>query len=120
MDIPIKVVVDRRYWFRGSWSGSFLLRNDGQKCCLGFACEALGVPTEDLIQQATPVSLRSHFDTIARLIERYYDGDDTAVDRPATNLAMNLNDDPTITDADREARLIALGPKLGLEFVFMG
>lgn len=47
----MKLVIDRSKWLRGEGSyNSYLLRaTDKKQCCIGFLCEALGVPKDDLV-----------------------------------------------------------------------
>lgn len=55
-----KLIIDRKTWLRGdnSYGGSMLFRpRDGLKCCLGFYCEANGIPKENLECVADPSCL---------------------------------------------------------------
>lgn len=54
----LKVVVREKEWLNGDPAHSYLLRKtDGLMCCLGFACEAAGVPREQLVGRGTPLNL---------------------------------------------------------------
>jgi hypothetical protein len=49
----MKLVIDRAKWQRGEPGNGCLLR-DGRMCCLGFLGCALGIPADDLLEEATP------------------------------------------------------------------
>ena len=53
------LVIDRATWGRGDgYSDSQLLRiRDGKRCCLGFYCQFLGVPDQDMLDVGQPCIL---------------------------------------------------------------
>lgn len=49
----ITLTIDRKRWARGGKKGEAALLNDeGNMCCLGFACKKLGVSEEQLAQRS--------------------------------------------------------------------
>lgn len=54
-----KLTIKRSLWYRGKGGcGSFLMRSNGEMCCLGFAARQLGkVPEEDILGKSTPSDL---------------------------------------------------------------
>lgn len=107
--MSLRTVVSRATWLRGEGPDvSRLLRSSDQKmCCLGFACEQLGVKRDIMKDREAPFQL----DDVSELFELFSDLD---IDK-----AMVINDDESLTDADREADLRRLWEKAGgvLEFV---
>ena len=58
--------IDRATWRNGGdkhdQAGAVRLKNSlGFKCCLGFVCEQLGIPSEYLESKVTPESLKKAF-----------------------------------------------------------
>ncbi len=56
---PVKsFVISMKEWLRGQPGDSFLLRDDGQRCCVGIYLKACGVPEErlELVQAAAGVA----------------------------------------------------------------
>lgn len=80
----------------------------GGMCCLGFACLALG-STKAKIRN---VSMPNRIDEDRRWAERVGLGSTFCMD------AAQINDDASITDEERERRLVALCDKFNKPFVF--
>src|ERR1700722_14195671 len=55
------VSIDRKQWIHGEGlSASSLLRErDGKRCCLGFFCQSLGIPDEEMLSVVQPGLLPS-------------------------------------------------------------
>ena len=124
----LKVIVDRPTWYRGSKTGSKLLRSDGYQCCLGFACEAAGVDKSEILgvniigslpfirlrEDGSVQSAGLNPVILAMATIDVNDNDPVMVGNPL----YSINDDPDIDDDERERRLIVEGAKFGIEFSF--
>lgn len=104
-----RVVVHRPNWLRGDMNASTLCNLQGEKCCLGFAGkQVLGMSDADLLPHRTPLSI--FWDKIDPTYQSTRDASDT--DR------LMVVNDQMMNGARREARIIELGKRIGLEFVF--
>ncbi len=110
-----KFVVKRSEWRRGKGPfGSLLCRKDGMKCCLGFMGKQLGID-ESSMGVGYPHSLESG------LLARF----------PALPISdswrgiihwedfAHINDDPNLSDDERETELKKLAERAGFEFEFI-
>ena len=116
----LKVEVDRYTWYRGHNKGSRLLREDGDKCCVGFACLADGFPAESIRDIAVITGVDGYatwMDGVAGLVSSAAQ-DDLMLDPDPDDLYA-INDNHLIDDAEREAQLIVFGAKVGIEFSFI-
>ena len=114
----VKVVIDRAKWDRGKTYARpdcyRALRNQaGGKCCLGFACIALGLTDEQIETHGSPADLDN--DIAPRLFFS-----DFGAERDAVVVAIESNDDPTISEAEREALVVKHFGELGLDVEFVG
>lgn len=115
----LTVRVDRKKWMRGrgAWWGKLLDRN-GFRCCIGFACKAAGASDNGIFDTSVVALLRDAVRKSLRgspIVHRKND-----CQTPWLGRAYGINDAETITDAEREAKLIALGLENGVEFIFEG
>ena len=126
MDIPIRVTVDRRTWYRGRGNReSKLLRKDGRMCCVGFLCKVMGWK-DDLIRDAAGISELDWSDGPEFPKQWLKRATPSAVNgirglaketTPFSDLYF-INDGPKLPAEEREAQLIAKGRELGIEFSF--
>lgn len=112
----IKVVVDRRTWYRGKLSGSRLLRKDGHMCCLGFAAKACGCVADQILEVANPCSVEKGD---LSSIDRFIDPSCKNMNNRITQVMIRINDNTKIEDHDREHLLKLLGMEIGLDFEFI-
>ena len=136
------VEVDRSRWLRGAGRGTDmpLLRHPKthHMCCMGFACTAAGHNAEDI--DGVPTIAHLAADAPAGYVERrlrHFENSEknepsairapdprvqhpTEHEWPVTQLVYMVNDDETLTDAERERLLRRLGSLVGIEFVFTG
>jgi hypothetical protein len=99
-------VVKRSQWLRG---GIGTLRDsDGKQCCLGFVGRQCGVPAKVLLT----VSLPNAYDLGDEQFEKYPPD-------IAWNTFSSVNDNPRISDTEREKRLKKLALKNGFRFRFV-
>ncbi len=104
----MKFTVDRATWWRGDWSGSRLLRNDGNRCCIGFVGQQCGIPDEDLVGMgALRPESKPQIPTQLMTAEGWI------------GQAYGINDAP-MDDSERESELVALFAKNGHEIEFIG
>ena len=122
----MKVVVDRRTWWRGHGaSDSYLFSRDSKAgevrmCCVGFLCRVLGYSDASMhavdgisaIEEPPPTPLPN-----AWLQPQL--GTTRLIETPAFGSLYTLNDNPNIDEAEREAELIRQGAELGIDFEFV-
>jgi hypothetical protein len=112
--------VERETWLRGkgpAMANSGLLKN-GKRCCLGFVCAQLGIPDDVMKYVGMPYGLpRELRDPIPEL--RLFAGDTHYGNGAFAYGAAQINDDPCITDEEREEKLIALFAEQGLTLKFV-
>lgn len=136
-------VVKRSEWYRGQGvDRSYLLRNDGTRCCVGFHCQRLGI-SDDYIRNVEcvrrlglkispfrlPGSLQGPWtedwidsDKIRNFLSNYKSSEEfLAVASPREIVASlyGINDDPDIDDVTREQLLNKHANKLGFQFKFV-
>jgi hypothetical protein len=130
---PLKVVVDRAKWYRGKTAtDSYLLSPANQKmCCLGFASLAAGNTDKEIFGK------RRLFEVVRPFLADHCVSFNPEGVSVILGQMMNLNDVPNGTNArfiaaeetsnltsltpeQREATLIALGKKIGLDMSFTG
>lgn len=104
---------------------------DDLMCCLGFVALALGARRDDIENVAMPAEVENfqQLDPDFKFVEPYdkdmYDEDVENGRTPGLNnsrlssSAAGINDDDSIDDEEREAKLIALFAKHNLELTFV-
>lgn len=113
----MKFVVKRSEWYRGKGSSaSMLLRKDGMKCCIGFVGQQCGIPDYELMcrRQVWTFTRSCHLETVWPEWMMRAVGDYTDI-----NKAYVFNDDPNISDTEREFKLAEIFKKNGDEIVFV-
>lgn len=125
----MKFTVDRTKWYRGQSSyGSRLRLHNGKMCCLGFACNQLGVPEERMNEITNPGALVSRkLCSLNPLISNLKDIITSVfLDNSGGNphqdwvvQAIKDNDNPGIDDQEREKRLTALFSNAGHKIEFI-
>ena len=127
---PTTFTVDRKFWVNArnssDWNPSRLLNFNGMRCCLGFYCEEAGIPQEDLQDRISPnwlcepetknglVVLRSD------LPQKLYPQGSLQKAQHLFARAMQVNDNRSLSDSDREQALIVLFAKYDIELTFVG
>ena len=136
------VEVDRSRWLRGAGRGTGmpLLRHPltHHMCCMGFACAAAGHSAGDIDGVPTIAHLAAdapagYLDRRLRHFENTPENKPSAIrapdprmrhpstaEWPVTQIIYSVNDDETLTDAERELYLRRLGPLVGIDFTFTG
>ena len=104
----IKVVVDRKKWYRGEREDSMLLLTNGKMCCIGFLARVLKYKPKDIRDIAT---LEGTAQTTIQ--EQFIGANEGNLGR-----AYEINDDSTISDSVREKELKQIGKKMGVRFIF--
>lgn len=89
-----------------------LLNRGGYMCCLGFRCIQLGIPKSTLLMKPTPEE--TGWEVIPDLITK--DGRDNLF----CNNAIDINDDVSISQEQREKKIITHFAKKNVKVVFTG
>jgi hypothetical protein len=117
----IPLTINRAKWARGGYNGeSRLLNDDGNMCCLGFACRARGFRAENIKDIGTPSSLEGGGSRVTRMeklgpmVTSEFNNSDE------TDHAVSINDNQRISDKMREYRLKPILKKLGFAAKFVG
>ena len=108
----MKLIIDRAKWLRGDERSCLLRVEDRKMCCLGFLGLACGA-VEDEITACPSPSSAVQVPWPSGLIVRKRN-------TPACSSLMLVNDDPTLSDTDREAELTRLFRQLNIEVEFTG
>ena len=92
---------------------TFLLNNQGYKCCLGFACQQIGY--KGLIRgMEQPSSITKSLDKLNVKINRsYFKNSDFS------ESAIRINDSEDMTMTERKTKLVALGKKHSIRISFV-
>jgi hypothetical protein len=118
-----KLVIDRTLWLRGEGSGDSYLRRerDGKQCCLGFYCLAQGLSEETITGRSTLAWIpgftwedAEHAD-LTPLVDMGVELDDSDL----CNELTCANDTKKLTDAEREAAIIAGFSRMGVVVEFI-
>lgn len=136
----LEVVVNRPQWHRGQGGSGYgegdnspsalLIPGTGKMCCLGFACIAAGLTPDQIRGKGYPYNIEQ-MTTRARPSEDpkilppslqplvAYEPDGYVMNSDTGSRLAKTNDDESITDVQREERIIALGAGVGLKFTFV-
>lgn len=127
-ELTKRFVVDRSKWRRGGRTNeethgeTSLLNSRGFMCCLGFVCIQQGLSEEDIRLEGEPCSLSEYSEEIDDAIGGLLlnnDEEDGMVNSDLAQKAIDINDNESVTDAEREAALSSLFEKNGCEMVFV-
>jgi len=112
----MKLVIDRKTWYRGKGSkDSRLLNNEGQKCCLGFLATACGIEDEKIFNTSKCDFL--DFEDVEKFPRTICDklGYDTAL----TMSLYEINDSYYFDNIQREKLLTEQFVEAGIEVEFI-
>jgi len=119
----MRVTIPQAGWLRGEGTDkSFLLRtSDDKRCCIGFLCQALGVPDSSLRGQRDISTMikNSEPDQLPGLLSWLSPCLQDHSDRNEILAAYRMNDNPSIDDEERETTIQRLLQPLGFEFSFV-
>jgi hypothetical protein len=105
----MKFIVDRQTWYRGKGPyTSYLLKRDGSRCCIGFVGQQCQIPDQELMNVPSISGLANG---CGGLFPQW-------MLQSQINKAYTTNDDPTLTDFEREIQLQVLFAEHGDEIVF--
>lgn len=128
----MKFTVNRSKWRCGSngehshgEGDTELLNKEGFQCCLGFVCEQLGVPRENLLGVDLPCNAPSVYtheqvDEILLSEQKHFDESETFTtyaDLESHAVAIN---DSLLPRKEKEAKLISLFAVFGHKLEFIG
>jgi len=111
----MKFIVDRKTWYRGKGPDkSKLLRVDGTRCCIGFVGQQCGVSDDLMLDRPGVESFHCAPTGLLPLFPAWiYTTDDLMY-------AYDVNDEPELSEAERESQLQSIFAKHGDEIEFVG
>lgn len=120
----MKVEIKRDRWLRGEGSQySWLLESETRHmCCLGFMCLAFGFTEEDILRVRAPQETRIASEDTGlddNPLFTFHVDKARYINSMLTDEAMNVNDDPDITDLEREEKLIEMFKDHGIKLEFV-
>lgn len=111
----MKLTIRRSDWLRGKGAlGSALLTDTGKMCCLGFLALELGAKPEEILSVPTPAGC-AHINWPEGFIEKFSD----IIHNIGCQSLMEINDDCSLTDKDRENTLKDSFTRFGIEVEFV-
>lgn len=110
----MKLMIDRAQWLRGDKRSCLLRVEDRKMCCLGFLGLACGAVKDEITACPSPSSACKQALWPSGLLDE--EGNNTLT----CGSLMNVNDDPTLSDTEREAKLTHLFQQLNIEVEFTG
>ena len=122
MEFP-KVVIDRKWWYRGRGQGNGRLLKGGMYCVLGAVVLALGLPRKAIEEELDP-KIRMFDGQDKDLIDLFFKPDDAdelpgSLQRWVTEME-EVNDDRELTNEDRERGVKERLEAKGFEVEFIG
>lgn len=112
MSTPTTFTVYRKTWYRGHGTAdSRLLREDGMRCCLGHVGKQCGLRDAELLGVISPRG-NAAFPTFLIDGEAFRGNSKTCSDM------MEINDDRSISDTEREAKLTEIAAANGITLIF--
>jgi hypothetical protein len=112
----MKFTVDRKTWRRGKLGiNSGLLLENGERCCVGFFCKALGCSDAVIFEKCYLGSLVGT--EVGDKVRPYLEG--VGADTPTFHEIYETNDSPDISERKREERLKALFAQENVEVEFI-
>lgn len=110
----MKFTIERSKWFRGQGvDPSFLLTEDGKKCCLGFFSLACGLKKKHIRGIKSPHHIPVKVPEQMRFLIAGKDASDASV------ALMSVNDSTVTFEKKREKQLTKLFAKEGIEVEFV-
>jgi hypothetical protein len=115
----MQFTIERAKWLRGE-TDSWLLRPKDQKmCCLGFFCLAAGIERDRIWMKTTPQVLCRDEEQIPHELQGLVDSMGKPTNSALCTSLIEVNDDNSITDEEREQGIIRLFAKIGHEVTFV-
>lgn len=115
-----KLIIDREKWYRGKGpDGSRLLRTDGCRCCLGFDLQRRGFTDEQLLDVGVPEAVETDA-PIDGLTFAFEDERDGFGPTGTNELLVEFNDNPDLSESERELRITSAFAEIGVEVEFVG
>lgn len=119
----LEVTIDRSKWNRAipkvDYSQHFglsaLLNDQGNMCCLGFVCKALGLSDEQIVDRAYPQSTQLEIPHLTEFHDVSYPKDTILSCRAAA-----INDSPMIHSKKKEEQLKNLFLENDIKLTFVG
>jgi len=116
-----QLLIDRNKWCRGKINnnhGTALLDDGGMMCCLGFYCKQIdGMEDKDIHEIAVPAQIgKTLVEKLSILVDDEYEEENNDF----SDTAININDNMSISEEDRENRLKEHFASNGIEIKFTG
>lgn len=119
------LVINRAKWRCGGENGvktqrgvgeTLLLNNDGAQCCLGQISQQVGISKKEILNSACPGDLSKKIPLLSNKskVKGYFE------DSSLSEQAMEINDDITFNDKEREQKLKLLFSKYKHKLEFKG
>lgn len=118
----MKFTVNRVKWQRGVIGAGSLLNDSGNMCCLGFVCRAVGMAPRSILNVGMPDDITTSGERRVRglLTELSDEAVGVIVSTTLAQVAAEINDNPRLSDAEREHRLTAAFLEDGHTLDFVG
>ncbi len=122
-----QLIIDRKKWRTGGDSvelrrlkGPTSLYNDmGYSCCLGFYCRKIGgIRNNVLLDVGSPDNLNIKDFTKIELLVSRDSRDEVYSDSVFSQEAIDINDDPDLSNEERESAIIEHFKKVDIEVIF--
>lgn len=120
----MRVEVKRRRWVRGDSRDSALRNDQGKQCCLGFVARSLGYKVKDILHVGSPESISQSIPPPNQIkgltvkLEKSGLLNSLGYNSKTCRSLMHTNDTDNLTPSAREAKIKALGKRIGIEFRF--
>lgn len=119
----LEVIIDRATWnraipkveYRQQFGLAALLNADGNMCCLGFVCKALGLSDEQIANRAYPQSTSLKIPQLTEFRDVSFPKDTTL-----SCTAAAINDSPAIPSKEKEKQLKNLFLEHDIKLTFVG
>lgn len=128
----MKFTIDRARWLRGDENPYLLRASDGKMCCLGFFLRSCGLSDDELRDHSEPQhpfeeGRPDEIPNAAAFLVESEEADEDEWGEPSFDYGptddasdlMTANDDPEVTEAERERRVARLFAKHGHEVDFV-
>jgi hypothetical protein len=122
-----QLIIDRKKWRTGGdgyalnrQKGHTSLYNDrGYSCCLGFYCRKIGgIRNNVLLDVGSPDNLNIKDFTKIELLVSRNSRDEVYSDSVFSQEAIDINDDPDLSNEERESTIIEHFKKVDIEVIF--
>lgn len=119
----LEVTIARSNWnraipkveYREHFGPTALLNEEGNMCCLGFVCKAMGISDEQMADRAYPQSTGLEIPQLTQFYDESYPRDSAL-----SCAAAAINDNPAIPPKEKEKQLKNLFLEKNIKLKFVG